>query len=152
MELADDGKTVGAVQPLVLGVEARRRAEVAELQADAPVLDALAEHGQRPPLADLGGDPREEVAVGVGAVLGLQVRDLVGLGGAQEGHHLVGEEDEGAVVGGGRDEPVARGDEALGDVGLEVLLLVALRAHAATGKGLTIRVPSISWPSCMSSE
>ena len=106
-------------------------AEVDQAQLHAPVLHALPQHVQGAVLLDLLGDAQAEVAVGVGAVLLVQPVVLVRLRVLEEADQLVGEEDEVAVVGGGGEEPVAGGDEAVGDVRLEVLLLVGRRAHAA---------------------
>ena len=83
-ELAHDREEVGRVQPPQLLVEPARRPEVRQPEAAARVLDAVAQHVERPPPADLAREPAQEARLHVGPVVLPELLPLLRLGGQQE--------------------------------------------------------------------
>ena len=97
-ELADDGEEVGRVQALRLLVQPARRPEVREPELAAGVLDAVAQHVERPPPGDLAREPAEEARLDVGPVVLLQLLPLLRLGGQKEVDDVGREQAQPAVV------------------------------------------------------
>ena len=97
-ELAHDGKEVGRVQALQLLVEPARGPEVRELELAARVLDAVAQHVERPPPADLPRQPAEEARLHLRPVVLLEPLPLLRLGGEEEVDHIGREQAQPAVV------------------------------------------------------
>src|SRR5690606_24646221 len=85
-------------QPPGLLVEPARRAEVGEPELAARVLDAVAQHVERPASLDLGGEPPDELLPYCRAVVLLELLPFLGLRGEDEVQHVARQQAERAVV------------------------------------------------------
>ena len=126
MELAGDAETVGGMPCHRLGV-CRRRCAVEQVEAQRPVLDALAQYVDHPAPGDLALQAGEEfLSRDVFAVAGIdyaQLGEFVGLSGPQKAEQLLGIDRELAVIRGRASRKPTRatvGGRGLGNTGHRV--------------------------------
>ena len=86
------------MQPPRLLVEPARGPEVGEPELAARILDAAAQHVERPAPLDLGGEALEELFLHCRAVVLCELLPFLRLRGEDEVHHVAGQQAERAVV------------------------------------------------------
>ena len=97
-ELAHDREQVRRMQALQFLVQSARRPEVRQPELAARVLDAVAQHVERPPPGNFARQPAEEARLHVGSVVLPQLLPHLRLGGQEEVDDVGRDQAQPAVV------------------------------------------------------